>query len=84
MGHLQKTFAVIFLIAISMTALPQKGKLVFYDATVIDVKTGKLLKLSAFGIESDNFPTIAAYIDFALHVKQQKKFQTLDGNRLSF
>lgn len=44
MRNLPKILASIFLVAISTTARSQVGKTVFYDATVIDVQSGKLLK----------------------------------------
>jgi hypothetical protein len=44
MKYLPKLFVITFLMVVGTTARPQAGKTIFYDGTVIDIKSGKLLK----------------------------------------
>jgi len=43
-SYLQKIFTIVFLTGFSMTARTQTTTTIFYDATVVDVQRGKLLK----------------------------------------
>ena len=42
--QVKEIFIIVFLTAISITARTQNTTTVFYDATVVDVQSGKLLK----------------------------------------
>lgn len=71
MRHLQKFITSIFLTTLFMTAWPQEHKTVFYDATVIDVQSGRLLKHQEVIVIGNKIVAVQSITKKELHTDAQ-------------